>query len=103
MTRGLYAEQLTRWFDSYPKERFLFIESERFFSDPASCLAEILDFVGVEPWSPAEFRNYSYSTSGPMEEDEPIPDDARAILDRRFAASNDALRAMLPGVFGWLG
>lgn len=103
MTRGLYAEQVSRWFDSYPKDRFLFIESERFFSDPASCLAEILTFIDAEPWSPAEFRNYSYSASAPMEEDEPISDEARLMLDRRFAVSNDELRAMLPGVFRWLG
>lgn len=100
-TRGLYDQQLRRWLDVFPRDQFLFLESERFFADPAHSLAEILDFVGAEKWAPPEFRNYSYDSRGALDY-EPLPEEARDLLEGRFSSSNESLRAMLPDRLGWL-
>lgn len=45
ITRGLYAEQLERWYQYYPKDRIHISSSEEFFEDPASELKKILKFL----------------------------------------------------------
>lgn len=101
LARGDYAEQLERWFDVYPRDRFLILESEEFFSDPDRVLGKILDFVGARPWSPPEFRNYSYLERGVVGHEE-VPTAFRGILDDRFAESNRRLRHLVHEDLGWL-
>lgn len=45
ITRGLYIEQLERWYQYYPKDRIHISSSEEFFEDPASELKKILKFL----------------------------------------------------------
>ena len=101
LTRGEYAEQLQRWFDLYPRDRFLIVESEEFFSDPDRVLGKVLDFVGARPWSPREFRNYSYldRDTGGHEE---VPAALRGALDQRFSESNKNLRQLIDTNLEWL-
>ncbi len=47
--RGLYARQLERLFDHVDPSRVLVTSSALLFSDPASQLARIVEFVGLEP------------------------------------------------------
>lgn len=61
LARGCYAEQLSRWFDVFPREQFLIIAAEEFYADPAAIMAKMCHFMGVDEWRPAEFRNYSRS------------------------------------------
>jgi hypothetical protein len=101
VTRGLYSDQVQRWLEVFPRDQFLFLESESFFADPATSLKEILRFVEAVEWSPSEFRNYSYDSRKNVAY-EPVPSDVRDFLDRRFASSNETLRSLLPGTLGWL-
>lgn len=64
LARGRYAEQLERWFEQFPRDRFLILEHETFFRDPHAGFAELLRFLELPPWHPAEFRNYSHSDLG---------------------------------------
>ncbi len=54
LARGLYAEQLERWWQFVPKERLLLIQSERHFQNLTDSLQQIADFLGLSP-----FRNVS--------------------------------------------
>lgn len=99
--RGMYAEQVQRWLEAFPRDQFLFLESEGFFADPKSVLQEILQFIGAEQWAPLEFRNYSYYSNNAVVR-RTLPPNVRDLLDDRFASSNEALRSMIPGVFTWL-
>ena len=49
-SRGRYAGQLSRWFDSVGRERILVLESERMFDDP-SAPGELLAWLGLAPVS----------------------------------------------------
>jgi hypothetical protein len=101
LARGDYADQLERWFDVYPRDRFLILESEEFFTDPGRVLDRVLDFVGAKPWSPPEFRNYSYLERGVVGHQE-VPSNLRGRFDSRFAESNRRLRQLVHEDLGWL-
>lgn len=45
--RGLYARQLKRWFDHFPRERFLILIFEEVVCDPAKAMASIASFLGI--------------------------------------------------------
>lgn len=52
LRRGLYAEQLLRWRASFPVEQMLVVDAGRLFAEPRLVLAEVLAFLGVDPWEP---------------------------------------------------
>ncbi len=47
--RGLYAEQLSRYFDLFPRERFLVLIFEELMAQPESALASVADFLAIDP------------------------------------------------------
>ncbi|HMP73895.1 MAG TPA: sulfotransferase [Kiritimatiellia bacterium] len=47
---GLYAEQLRRWFQVFPPDRFQIIKSEDYFADPLPIVHEAYRFLGLEPF-----------------------------------------------------
>lgn len=52
---GMYAKQVSRYCDQFPKEQILVIESAHLHSEPKATLARILAFLGLDPnWSVAE-------------------------------------------------
>jgi hypothetical protein len=44
---GLYAEQIDRWLDHFPRSAFLFIKSEDFYRSPAAELTRVTDHLGL--------------------------------------------------------
>jgi len=91
ITRGLYAEQLERWYAHFPREQLMVIRAEDFLSRPAEIYAEVLRFLGLREWQPTDFvaRNRgSYA---------PIDPELRAQLEERLAEPNARLASLL----GW--
>ncbi|MDX5449056.1 MAG: sulfotransferase domain-containing protein [Bacteroidota bacterium] len=77
--RGLYGQQLERWFSFFPRENFHFIKSEDFFQDPQKALFGVQDFLDLDRMDPGTLKpknqgNYSIS-------DFTLPEDWR---DRYF-------------------
>jgi Sulfotransferase family len=57
ITRGLYAEQLTRWLEHFPRQQLLIVDSTRLFSAAfTQCLQEVTAFAGLPQ------HNYTYDT-----------------------------------------
>lgn len=95
--RGHYAEQLERWLERYPRERLLVLRSEDLFEDPASTYAKVLTFLGLDPFRPRQFQNWSV-----VRPDEgPLPAAAAERLDAHFAAPNRRLAELLGTDIGW--
>ena len=90
--RGRYAEQLERWYAHIPRERLHAIRSEDFYADPAAVYAEVLAFLGLEPFTPPEFAVHTrrVDRSGP-------PPEVVSRLRGEFAPHNDRLADLL----GW--
>jgi hypothetical protein len=50
LPRGIYINQLKIWMDIFPKEQFLIIKAEDFFSDTATIFNKVLEFLNL-PYS----------------------------------------------------
>lgn len=64
--RGEYAPQLDRFTRLLGAERVLVLESDAFFSDPEPSWTRILEFLGLQPWRPAEFGRHNARPAAPM-------------------------------------
>lgn len=98
-SRGLYAEQLERWFACYGRRRCLVIDSQVLHAEAEQTYQQILAFLGVSPWSPRSFDNHSYPGRRPASDD--VPPAVRARLQAHFAAPNQALVRLLGRDLGW--
>jgi hypothetical protein len=47
LTRGLYAEQLERWFEHFPPEQVLVLLSEALFQSPEAEVSKVFAFMGL--------------------------------------------------------
>ncbi len=92
LARGRYADQLERWLAHYPAGRMLLLESRDLYRDPATCVRAVSDFLGVRPWTPQQFRNYSYVGRPPRRD--VVDPGLRAQLRARFAESDQRLEQL---------
>ena len=100
--RGKYAEQLERWFEVFPRDRVLILESERFYRDTADVFGEITDFLDLPKWEPDEFRMYSSATStDPAGAAKELPAQMRSSLEETYRPHNAALVNLLGREFSW--
>jgi len=93
--RGLYAEQIERWLEVFPREQLLVLPSEDLGGDPDGTYARVLEFIGAGPHHldayPRVFeRQY-----------EPMRPDTRSRLAGEFAEANERLYALLGRNLGW--
>ncbi len=94
--RGRYAEQLSRWFQHVPRERIHVIRSEDLYADPAAVYGGVLDFLELEPFTPAEFAVHTRR----VDRDGP-PEEAARALRAHFAPHNDRLAELLAWPRTW--
>ncbi|MGI9659247.1 MAG: sulfotransferase family protein [Gaiellaceae bacterium] len=95
LARGLYAEQLERWYEHFPREQLLVLRSEDFFSDPPAIYADVLRFLELPPYELREYRAYNqkpYDGLSPALREE---------LERYFAGPNRRLADLLGRDLGW--
>jgi hypothetical protein len=52
--RGLYAMQIERWLRHFPAAQMRFVDARRLFADPRGVLADVLAFLGLDLWEPAD-------------------------------------------------
>jgi hypothetical protein len=100
VTRGRYAEQLERWFDRFPRERFLIVWSDDLYRQTAATYERILDFLHLPAWAPTEFRNFSYA-EGTRPDGTDVPTAVRQALERSFADPDARLRELLGHDLRW--
>jgi hypothetical protein len=102
--RGLYAYQLERWCSYFSPDRFLILESEAFFKNPAATLQVIAHFLGVQVRMPPAFRVYSSQTSpDPTTTAVRIPPKLHSALLEYFADSNTRLTQVIGFTPSWAG
>jgi hypothetical protein len=94
--RGLYAEQLRRWFAEFPREQLLVLRSDDLFSDPGGTLSRVHAFLGIDDRPAAAYPVAQNATRG--DDLDPTTD---ALLRERFAEPNRRLWAVLGEDWGW--
>lgn len=92
LRRGLYAEQLLRWRACFPAEQMLVLDAGRLFSEPRAVLAEVLAFLGVDPWVPPSVTPRNEGRHGDV-----MRPETRARLEDFFAPHE----RRLAGLIGW--
>lgn len=93
--RGLYADQLERWYAHFPREQLLVLTMEDLSSRHAETIGHALDFLDVRPLdlgSPPQANRAAY---------EPMRRETRAELERRYAEPNARLAELLGRDFDW--
>jgi hypothetical protein len=95
LARGRYAEQLERWFESFPREQFLILCFEDLARDPLGTLNTTLGFLGLPP-AGAVSLEARHTRKYP-----PMSDGTAARLRDYFEPHNRRLEALLGRAMGW--
>jgi len=92
-TRGIYVDQVGRWFDYFPREQFLFLSFEEFLRSPETTMKKVFHFLGLKEHEmeyPSCERNYP----------EMAPE-TRAKLVEFYRPYNEELEELLDMKFNW--
>jgi hypothetical protein len=98
LARGIYADQLTRWLDVFPREQMLILKSEELYSQPHKLVRETLRFLKPEwpdEWTAGEYKRHNETSS------EPLRPELRSRLAEFFRPHNQRLCQLLGRDFQW--
>ena len=95
LARGVYVDQIKRWFENFPRDQFLIIKSEDFYAEPVRILHQTQAFLGVASHSPVISKIHHQADY--VEMDRPL----RQRLADYFAPHNQQLYDLLGRDFGW--
>jgi len=96
LRRGLYAEQLERWYQYFPREQFLIIKSEMLYQNPAACCRAIWTFLDLPA---AEIDHFEHLNKG--EYDNVIPADTYNWLKAYYTEPNKKLFELIGEEYDW--
>jgi len=88
--RGLYAQQLTRLWQHFPREQTLILRHERLLAQPEAVLARVCDFLGMprlQGITPRRVHAYPYP--------EPMAEADRRLLLDCFREDTEQLQSLL--------
>jgi O-antigen/teichoic acid export membrane protein len=95
LSRGLYAEQIRRWLDHFPREQLMILNSESFFRRPAAAFERVLRFLDLKPAPDIAFQTYNALSYGAMD------GAMREELSSFFRGPNEELIDLLGADFSW--
>ncbi len=96
-TRGIYVEQLKRYFDLFERRQLLVLTSEEFFSDPENALHVIFSFLEVNAgFVPHRVVAQNLGGRAPG-----VPESVYEYLQKYFEPHNEALFQLLGRNLGW--
>jgi Sulfotransferase domain len=95
LSRGIYADQLPRWFAAFPREQLLIIQSEAYRRDVTGTLDRVWAHLGVRHVALAEYPSRNRGTY------EPMADATRARLRAWFKPHDERLYALLGERYDW--
>jgi hypothetical protein len=93
--RGVYVDQLKRWFAYFSKEQFLILKSEDFFAEPENNFAKTLRFLGLPEYKLMHYKKFNPSQAFSMD------NSTREYLINYFRPYNENLYELLGLDFGW--
>lgn len=96
--RGLYAEQLTNWFAFANRENFLILNTEKMFENPSKTFNQVLDFLAIPKWEPAQYKRYNQRSE---DQENMLELTTRKQLIDYFKPHNERLYKLLGITFDW--
>jgi hypothetical protein len=95
LKRGIYVEQVERWFALFPREQILILKSEDFFSDPEKCFITVQKFLGLRDFSLPSYRTFNAG------EGQSVNPETRERLTKYFEPYNKRLYELIGADLGW--
>jgi hypothetical protein len=95
--RGIYIEQLNRYWKYFDPENLLVLNSDNFFADPQKTLTNVFDFLEVKP--NVETIDFKTHTKGSNKEE--VPAEVYDYLNEFFKPYNEQLYQHLGEDFSW--
>ena len=95
LRKGRYIEVISQWMNLFPKNQFLIVKSEDFFSDPATTLNQVCQFLEVESYQIQEYPKINQGSYPP------ISHSMRQTLNDYFRPFNQQLEEYLDRKFNW--
>jgi hypothetical protein len=99
VSRGIYVDQLLRWFEFFSKEQMLILKSEDFFERPVETLKVVLTFLDLPDWQPEASELQQRRHSGTYSQK--MDPATRRRLEAYFEPYNQRLYEYLDVDFGW--
>mmetsp|Transcript_8985 Transcript_8985/g.30655 ORF Transcript_8985/g.30655 Transcript_8985/m.30655 type:complete len:382 (+) Transcript_8985:2-1147(+) len=107
--KGVYVDQLERWFLNYPRENFLVKTLEEFHEAPAEHFRDVCDFLGVGTVGPGAFNSSEQVLQmltksflkSPNRSKQPLPDKVLQDLRDFYRPYNERLERLLGRRLGW--
>jgi hypothetical protein len=96
LARGFYVDQLKLWMSVFPREQFLIVKAEDFYSDPRVVFKKTLRFLDLRDWDLPSYRRFNVGGYTAK-----ISPSTRDDLNAYFAPHNRRLYEYLGTDFGW--
>ena len=97
LDRGIYITKLKRWFDIFPKNQFLIIQSKKFWLNTSEVYNEVLEFLGLSHFKLKEYKPFRKT----IYRDRKIAPETRKQLIDFFRPHNEQLYEFLGRRFDW--
>ena len=97
LDRGTYITKLKQWFEIFPKNQFLIIQSEKFWLKPSKVYNEVLKFLGLSNFKLNEYKQFRKT----IYRNKKIPFETRKKLIDFFRPYNEQLYEFLGRRFDW--
>ncbi len=109
LSKSIYADQLLRWSEFFPREQMLVLKSEDFFENPKETLKRAFDFLDLPEWEiqapePRDGRDrdrYERNKRNKGTYEEGMDPATRRRLEEYFEPHNKRLYKFLGTDFGW--
>jgi hypothetical protein len=89
LLRSLYAPQVAHWLDYFPRDQFLFLQSEKLYREPATTMREVYTFLGIND----ELLD-SYPAHNVTKKKNKVAEDTKAELRAFFSPYNARLEKL---------
>jgi Sulfotransferase domain len=99
LSKGIYLDQLLRWFAFFSSEQLLILKSEDFFQRPVETLNVVLDFLDLPEWQPETSELQERRHQGGY--GQKMDPSTRRRLEAYFEPYNQRLYEYLGVDFGW--
>jgi hypothetical protein len=99
LSKGIYIDQLRRWFEFFSRDQMLLLKSENFFEDPVGSLKVVLDFLDLPEWEPEASELQERRHKGGYKQ--MMDPSTRRRLETFFEPHNQRLYEYLGVDFGW--
>jgi Sulfotransferase domain len=99
VSRGIYVDQLLRWFEFFSKDQMLILKSEDFFERPVETLKVVLTFLDLPDWQPEAPELQQRRHTGTYKQK--MDPSTRRRLEAYFEPYNQRLYECLDVDFGW--